>query len=377
MKIVNLINYSKDLRLILLKELLSSTKNIFIYGAGRCAKNTYRLLSEYRINIKGYCVDPNYYTEGSFVDGVKIYNVDTLRSSDNELVIGFENRGRALSVKESFAQNGVKVYYFEDLFCFRQMDYKFFIDNINSYQKAYDLLEDELSKKILVAHINSRIAGDYTEIAKYDSKLKYGYDYDLLQLNSDDTFVDCGAFDGDTFLEVADYTHGRFKKYIAFEPDEKNVRKFSAKAKEYNNVIIIEKGVSDVNEVKNFYNDGSLYSNFVDSGLWGDKTRRDIYGDKDSFVSVPVCRMDDVLGGEPVSVIKMDIEGSELDALKGARQIIKKIPKLAICIYHKSEDLFSCILFINSVVGEGLYKYYIRHHSDNIAETILYAIPRR
>lgn len=271
MKIVNLINYSKDLRLILLKELLSSTKNIFIYGAGRCAKNTYRLLSEYRINIKGYCVDPNYYTEGSFVDGVKIYNVDTLRSSDNELVIGFENRGRALSVKESFAQNGVKVYYFEDLFCFRQMDYKFFIDNINSYQKAYDLLEDELSKKILVAHINSRIAGDYTEIAKYDSKLKYGYDYDLLQLNSDDTFVDCGAFDGDTFLEVADYTHGRFKKYIAFEPDEKNVRKFSAKAKEYNNVIIIEKGVSDVNEVKNFYNDGSLYSNFVDSGLWGTK----------------------------------------------------------------------------------------------------------
>lgn len=376
MKIVDLINYSKDLRLILLKDLLSSTKNIFIYGAGKSAKNTYRLLTEYGINIKGYCVDSKYYSENSFLDDVKIYNVSTLLSPDNELVIGFENRGRALDVKDSFAQNGMKVYYFEDLFCFRQMDYKFFIDNVNSYQKAYDLLEDDLSKEIFVAHINSRIAGDYSDIAKYDSKLKYGYDYELMQLNSDDVFVDCGAFDGDTFLEVTDYTKGKVKKYIAFEPDEANAKKLLAKACGCDNVLVIKKGVGDVNEVKNFYNDGSLYSNFVDTGLWGDKTRRDVYNDKDSYISVPVCRMDDAIGNEPVTVIKMDIEGSELEALKGASQIIKKnIPKLAICIYHKSEDLFSCILYINHIVGPGTYKYYVRHHSDNITETVLYAIP--
>lgn len=378
MKVVDLVKYSKDARLILLGEMLSTSKNVYIYGAGKCAKNTYHLLREYQIDIAGFCVDSNYYTPDAFLEGVRIFNVETLMSSSNEVVIGFEHRERALYVKETFAQKGVKVYFFEDLFCFRQMDYKFFIDNINSYQKAYDLLEDVLSKQIFIAHINSRISGEYSEISKYNSKLKYGYDLELMQLNSDEVFVDCGAFDGDTFLEVMDYTGGRFKKYIAFEPDEANVLRLEAKTADHDNVRIVKKGVCDVNEVKNFYNDGSLYSNFVDTGLWGDKTRRDVYNDKDNFVSVPVCRMDDIIGDEIVSVIKMDIEGSELEALKGAEQLIKRnLPKLAICIYHKSEDLFSCILFINYIAGNGSYKFYVRHHSDNITETVLYAIPTK
>ena len=72
----------------------------------------------------------------------------------------------------------------------------------------------------------------------------------------------------------------------------------------------------------------------------------------------------------------MDVEGAELQSLQGAKRTIMKYrPKLAICIYHKNEDLFSCLLFINHIVGNDIYKYYIRHHSDNITETVLYAIP--
>lgn len=375
-KIIDLINYSKDNRLLALHDLIVSTKNIYIFGAGQCAQNTARLLKEYGISIIGFCVDSDYFKEDIVIDGLSVFNADLLVSDENEFVIGFENRKRALELRASFAEKGIKVYYFEDLFCFRQMDYKFFIDNIISYQNAFDLLEDELSKKIFVAHINSRISGDYSDISQYDSKLKYGYDYSLLNLSNSEVFVDCGAFDGDTFLELLDYTNGSYNKYIAFEPDEKNADKLRQKTSDYSNIVVIPKGVGDTNEIKKFYNDGSLYSNFVDSGLWGDKTRRDIYDDKESYVSVPVCRMDDTISGENITTIKMDIEGSELDALKGATEIIKRDhPKLAVCIYHKSEDLFSCILYINYIVGNGVYKYYIRHHSDNITETVLYAIP--
>ena len=68
----------------------------------------------------------------------------------------------------------------------------------------------------------------------------------------------------------------------------------------------------------------------------------------------------------------MDIEGSEEAALKGAIKTIKKHkPKLAICAYHKPDDL--CVLpqLIKSMVPE--YKLYLDHYTINFTETVLYA----
>ena len=73
----------------------------------------------------------------------------------------------------------------------------------------------------------------------------------------------------------------------------------------------------------------------------------------------------------------MDIEGSELEALQGAAKTIKKnMPKLAICCYHKKNDivdLYHCVeQFGNS---QERYQIYLRHHSNGACETVLYAIP--
>lgn len=71
----------------------------------------------------------------------------------------------------------------------------------------------------------------------------------------------------------------------------------------------------------------------------------------------------------------MDIEGSEIPALCGARRIISKDhPVLAICIYHRIPDLWEPARIIQECY-EG-YRFYIRHYSDNAAETVLYAIPK-
>ena len=74
----------------------------------------------------------------------------------------------------------------------------------------------------------------------------------------------------------------------------------------------------------------------------------------------------------------MDIEGAEMDALTGAKNtIINNHPCLTICVYHKEDDLIVIPQYINSLVGEGVYDYYLGFHGLNLAELVFYAIPVR
>lgn len=73
-----------------------------------------------------------------------------------------------------------------------------------------------------------------------------------------------------------------------------------------------------------------------------------------------------------VDFIKMDIEGAELNALKGAMNVIKKFkPKLAIAVYHRIPDFYEIPFWINDLnLG---YKFYLGHYSIHKEETILFA----
>ncbi len=77
--------------------------------------------------------------------------------------------------------------------------------------------------------------------------------------------------------------------------------------------------------------------------------------------------------GRRVTYITMDIEGSERNALLGGAATIREWrPRLAVCVYHKREDLFDLVLLVKSLVPD--YKLYLRHYTDNQTETVLYAL---
>lgn len=211
----------------------------------------------------------------------------------------------------------------------------------NVGREIYELLIEKGFTKDKLIHIHS-----------------YQYFDEFIKFSNDEVFVDAGCFACDTALIFRDNCPN-YKKILAFEPD-------------LNNYINCQNAINKEN-----IKDIELYK----CGLWDKKDVLHFVASADcSFLSdngeveVELNSLDNILNGEKATFIKMDIEGAELKALEGAKETIQKYkPKLAICIYHKPEDIVEIPLYIHSLNQN--YKFYIRHYSPIEYETILYAIP--
>ncbi|WP_051685584.1 FkbM family methyltransferase [Clostridium sp. KNHs205] len=184
------------------------------------------------------------------------------------------------------------------------------------------------------------------------------FDKSLISYNDNEVFVDCGALDLQTCENFVGNCNKKIKTIYAFEPDEENIKICKEKRIAKNlEVEILPYGV--------WSSDGELFFKAVGAGT----SRIDVEGNE----KIEVRRIDSLLIDQPISFIKMDIEGAEQEALKGAEQVIKKYkPKLAISVYHKPEDFLTIPKIIHDYVPE--YKLYLRHYSIYSVETVLYAV---
>lgn len=182
---------------------------------------------------------------------------------------------------------------------------------------------------------------------------------DFIVFEDEEVFIDAGCFDLETSLEMRKRCR-HLKKVYALEPDPDNYE------------ICLEKKLQhEFNEVE-----------LLAAGAWSERTvlcfdatnsgHSRIDGDGTTSISaVPIDEIVD--SSDKVTMIKLDIEGAELEALKGAREtILRHKPKLAICIYHKPEDMIDIPLYIKELVPE--YKLYVRHYTNTNDETVLYAV---
>lgn len=181
---------------------------------------------------------------------------------------------------------------------------------------------------------------------------------DIIKFDDNEIFVDAGGFDGNTSVLFAKHCPN-YKKIYIWEPDETNLSliRDNNNLKQLENIDVIPLGTWDKKETLCFDAERFAGCKITDTGE----------------TKINCDSLDNVLGDEPVTFIKMDIEGAELNALKGAKNIITKYkPKLAISLYHKPEDIVEIPLYIKSIVPE--YKLYIRHYSTTYSETVLYAV---
>jgi FkbM family methyltransferase len=95
-----------------------------------------------------------------------------------------------------------------------------------------------------------------------------------------------------------------------------------------------------------------------------------------SALKVKTLKIDDLVarGDLPrIDFIKMDIEGAELEALKGSECVLRQFkPKMAITVYHSFKDFWIIPRFLHSL---GLnYRFYLRHFTTHAEETVLFAV---
>lgn len=234
--------------------------------------------------------------------------------------------------------------------------YDYLKENADRFYNAYCMLEDEKSKQSFADVLNFKISGKPDYLFSCQSEKDEVY-RDILRLTDNESIVDLGAYDGDTIREFLAFTDGKYSSITALEPDAKNFRKLTAKTEGLSRLSLYNLGAWNKKETLFFDRKG------------GRNSRQDDCGIPIEFDSV------DNLIKEPVTFIKMDIEGAELKALEGAENTIKtNLPKLYVCAYHRNEDMFALPEKIRELYGG--YKIYFRHHPYIPAwESNFYAVP--
>lgn len=219
--------------------------------------------------------------------------------------------------------------------------------------KYYHEIQNEL---IHEGFSKEQITDAHILLAKYVPG--FYFDMPFLHYGEHEVFVDAGSYDLGTTRLLMKYCENLDKVY-AFEPCMENFHKCE-KVKEDHKLDFV-----------------SLYP----YGTWSQKTvlkfdstmKTGANVNSNGNTEINVVAIDDIVGQEEVTFIKMDVEGSELESLQGAkRTIFNNKPKLAISIYHKPEDMVTIPLYVQSLVPE--YKFYIRHLSNLWTETVLYAV---
>lgn len=217
----------------------------------------------------------------------------------------------------------------------------------------------EIVKQLNNLDINSSKIYNIGKILDEMAAKQY-FDLDEMNITKNETFVDIGAYDGLTSIRFIEKAENEFDYIYCFEADKQNIEKCRKNLSALSGKVkIIEKAAWSKNEKLFFDNRGTGSSSVIT--------------ERSGNEYIDAVDIDSVLKDRNVTFIKMDIEGSELEALKGAKNVISiQKPKLAISVYHKPEDILEIPTLLLKLNPD--YQFYLRHYSLTDSETILYAI---
>lgn len=333
-------------------------KGISLFGAGMVGEWAVGYLQKQGAVVRSF-LDNDPRKNGTSVSGIKVsLPEEAAVDGVDSVLITARHYVREISTQLSGK--------FTNLISF---DAYFIVQNYSRIANVRDsLLEDEKSRVVFNAILHSMLTSSLD--ACYEVVEKHMY-FSLPQFsgNFEETYVDAGAFVGDSMESFIWENLGTFGHLYAFEPGERQFAALQARTKRLVTEwaidpakISLEKaGLSDSNTELSctYVTEDALRHGLSASGADSGSAR------------VPVYTLDSYLNGRKATFLKVDIEGMEMAFLRGARETIcNHRPKIAICIYHYPSDLYEIIEFLQDLsLG---YKFSVRWHAPVFGDFVLY-----
>ena len=282
---------------------------IIIYGAREEGDRTKRILEQCDKKVSFFCVD-NHNSTGTKIDGIPVISERELINSYADYIV--------ILARTAFLSD----------------DYR-------------RLIRSGFPRRKILFPMHTYLIASYG--------VQY---FDVFPPVKDEVFVDAGTYNCDTIKDFVKWTGGEYKRIYAFEPHPRLIP-------------VIDEYIKD-EKIKNVV--------FTPKATWNKKDEiRFIEDDSASKVGsegriyVSAIDIDSIVKDDRVTYIKMDVEGSELQALIGAQKTIElNKPRLAISVYHRLEDIIEIPEYILQLNMD--YKLILRQYNSNMWETVLYCI---
>lgn len=302
--------------------LLQSPDPVVVYGAGYCAESIGNAMLEAGRPVAAYCVDDEFHKPGTFVCGMPVQRFSTCLNSFHKvtLAVGFgtahPNWGKLRNnpkVRSVYGNIGLA----RGL----PLDADYLARNWNDLCRLYTRLEDDISRQSLSDYLNSRLFGHTEDLPRHANPPDKFCD-PVLGCSENEIYCDCGAYDGDTIRRFLAQTKG-YKKIYAWEPDRQNARRLKdfVDTHKLDHIEVIECCVGKESGFVHFTTAGTSVSTIATSGD-----------------TVPMDTLD--ARCRDTTLLKMDIEGAEADALLGAAMTLSEnCTKALVAVYHRRDDV--------------------------------------
>jgi FkbM family methyltransferase len=348
---------------------------LILFGAGQLGRITLRGLRLAGAEVVGFA-DNNAALHGSRVEGVSVLSpaeaAARWKAQATFVVTAYNGSAPFAQLRRAGAERIVSYAYVFAAYRDHLLPFMCLgpavevMSHAAEIREAYGLMSDDRSRQEFIRQLERRLFIGFDQprpVPSGDHEREY-FPEDVYVPIDDEVFVDCGAYDGDTIRRFLLLRGNRWARIIALEPDPASFKRLesfvAALPDECSRRIRLERSALSYRKGSiGFAASGSVISNVSSVG----------------GIRVDADTLDSLLSSETPTLIKMDLEGAEPEAIRGAHSTLSRSgPVLAACVYHRADHLWTLPLLLHDLAPEQAL--FIRAHSEDCWDTSCYSVPR-
>ena len=324
--------------------LQNSEQPVIMYGTGNGADKVFEVFHKLNIKVTGVTASDGFVRERNF-HGFRVTPISEFLEKYEKFIVIItfgSSRPEVIENIKKIAKKQTVLVPCVPVIGNEIFDRNFLTENEENLNKAYSLLADEKSKEVFKNYVNFEFSGKLDYLFNMESDISDAFN-DYFQLSENESFIDIGAYRGDTVEQFLKLTNGKYNNILAIEPDRKTYKKLVENCKYLMNFEAMNGAVTCTDGMVEFSSVAGRQSS-IGSGI-----------------ETPSFTLDKLSEKFVPTYIKIDAEGAEIDILNGGKKIISEFkPKIKIATYHKNRDIFEIPILLNEFNKD--YKIYMCHH---------------